>query len=62
VDEKRERQPDDGSRVGCFGWPEGSRLRYYDEEGNRIAKEEWRDLGRRKAEMRKRDKAADATR
>jgi hypothetical protein len=45
-------------RVGRFGWPEGARLRYYDEAGNRISKEEWRELGRRKAEKRKRDKAA----
>ena len=58
VDEKRERQPDDGSRVGRFGWPEGARLRYFDEEGNRISKEEWRELGRRKAERRRRGKTA----
>ena len=58
ADETRERQPDDGLRVGRFGWPEGARLRYYDEAGNRISKEEWRELGRRKAEKRKRDKAA----
>lgn len=58
VDEKRERQPYDGSRAGRFGWPEGARLRYYDEEGNTISKEEWRELGRRKAEKRKRDKTA----
>jgi hypothetical protein len=59
VDEKRERQPEDEPRVGRFGWPEGARLRYYDEEGNRISKEEWRELGRRKAEKRrKRTKAA----
>jgi hypothetical protein len=58
VDDKRERQPDDGSRVGRFGWPEGVRLRYYDEVGNRISKEEWRELGRHKAAKRKRDKAA----
>jgi len=54
LDEKRERQPDDGSQVGRFGWPEGARLRYYDEEGNRISKEEWRELGRRKAQKRRR--------
>ncbi len=54
MDEKRERQPDGEQRVGRFGWPEGARLRYYDEDGNRISKEEWRDLGRRKAEKRKR--------
>jgi hypothetical protein len=54
LDKKRERQPDDESRVGRFGWPEGSKLRYYDEEGNRISKEEWRELGRRKAEKRRR--------
>jgi hypothetical protein len=58
VDEKRERQPDDGSRAGRFGWPEGARLRYFDEDGKRISKEEWRELGRRKAEKRKQDKAA----
>jgi hypothetical protein len=59
VDEQRERQPDEeGSRVGRFGWPEGARLRYYDDEGNIISKEEWRKLGRRKAEKRKRDNAA----
>jgi hypothetical protein len=58
VDDKRERQPDDGSWAGRFGWPEGARIRYYDDEGNAISKEEWRELGRRKAERRKRDKAA----
>jgi hypothetical protein len=58
LDEKRERQPDDESRVGRFGWPEEARLRYYDEDGNRISKEEWRELGRRKAEKRKRTRAA----
>lgn len=58
MDEKRERQPDDESRVDRFGWPEGSRLRYYDEDGNRISKEEWQKLGRRKAEKRKRAKAS----
>ena len=47
-----------GRGLGRFGWPEGARLRYYDEEGNTISKEEWRELGRRKAEKRKRDKAA----
>ena len=59
MDQKRGRQPDDESRAGRFGWPEGARLRYYDEAGNRISKEEWRELGRRKAEKRKRAKAAD---
>src|SRR5215210_5344933 len=49
LDEKRERQPDDESRVGRFGWPEAARLRYFDEDGNRISKEEWRELGRRRA-------------
>ncbi len=59
MDEKREMRPDgDESRVGRFGWPEGARLRYYDEDGNRISKEEWRELGRRRAEKRKRAKAA----
>ena len=58
MDEKRERQPDDESRVGRFGWPEDAKLRYYDEAGKRISKEEWRELGRRKAEKRKRAKAA----
>lgn len=58
LDEERERRPNDESRVGRFGWPEGARLRYYDEDGNRISKEEWRELGRRKAEKRKRAKAA----
>ncbi len=58
VDEKPVRQPYDESRVGRFGWPGGSKLRYYDENGNRISKEEWRELGRRKAEKRKRDKAS----
>ena len=52
MDEQHKRQPDDGLRAGRFGWPEGSRLRYYDEEGNTISKEEWRELGRRKAEKR----------
>ncbi len=53
--EKRERQPDgDESRVDRFGWPEDARLRYYDDSGNRISKEEWRELGRRKAEKRRR--------
>ena len=58
MDEKRERQPDDDSQVGRFGWPEGAGLRYYDEDGNRISKEEWRELGRRKVEKRKRAEAA----
>ena len=58
MDEKRERQPEDEPRAVRFGWPEGARLRYYDDDGNRISKEEWRELGRRKAEKRKRDKAA----
>jgi hypothetical protein len=58
LDEKRERRPDDESRGGRFGWPEGAKLRYYDEDGNRISKEEWREIGRRKAERRKRAKAA----
>jgi hypothetical protein len=57
LDEQRGRQPDDESRVGRFGWPEDARLRYYDEDGNRISKEEWRELGRHKAEKRKRTKA-----
>ncbi len=35
----------------------GAGLRYYDEDGNRISKEEWWELGRRKAEKRKRAKA-----
>ena len=54
MDENRERRPDDGPGEGRFGWPEDARLRYYDEDGNRISKEEWRDLGRRKAEKRRR--------
>ena len=54
MDEKREGHREDESRVGRFGWPEGSRLRYYDENGNRISKEEWRELGRREAEKRRR--------
>ena len=58
LDEKRERRPDDESRAGRFGWPEGARLRYYDDDGNRISKEEWRELGRRKAKKRKRAEAA----
>ena len=58
MDEKRERQPDDESRVDRFGWPENAKLRYYDEHGNRISKEEWRELGRRKAEKRKRAQTA----
>ena len=58
MDEKRESQPDDESRVGRFGWPQDAKLRYYDEAGNTISKEEWRELGRRKAEKRKRAKAA----
>ena len=57
LEEKRGRQPDDESRVGRFGWPEDARLRYYDEDGNIISKEEWRELGRRKAEKRKGTKA-----
>jgi hypothetical protein len=62
VDEKLEGRPDDGSRAGRFGWPEGARLLFYGEEGKTISKEEWRDLGRRKAEKRKRDQAAEAKR
>ena len=58
LDEERERRPDDESRFCRFGWPEGARLRYYDEDGNRISKEEWRELGRRRAEKRKRAKAS----
>ena len=58
MDEKLEGRPDDGSRAGRFGWPEGARLLYYDEEGNTIGKEEWRELGRHKAEKHKRDQAA----
>ena len=53
MDEKRERRPDEDGRVGRFGWPEGARLRYFDEAGNTISKEEWRELGRRKAEKRR---------
>jgi hypothetical protein len=60
LDEQRERQPDDdGSRVGRFGWPGGAKLRYYDGDGNRISKQEWRELGRRKARERGRAEAAD---
>ena len=58
MDEKQERQPDDESRVGRFGWSENARLRYYDEDGNRMSKEEWRELGRRRAEKRRRASAA----
>jgi hypothetical protein len=47
-----------GPRFGRFGWPEDARLRYYDEDGNRISEEEWRELGGRRAEKRKRAKAA----
>jgi hypothetical protein len=54
LDEKRERRPDAESQVGRFGWPEGAGLRYYDGDGNRISKEEWRELGKRKAEKRRR--------
>ena len=46
--------PDDESRVDRFGWPEGAELRYYDGCGNTISKEEWRELGRRRAEERRR--------
>jgi hypothetical protein len=52
--EKREMQPDDELRVGRFGWPEDARLCYYDEDGNRMSREEWRELGRRRAERRRR--------
>ena len=58
MDERREKPPDDESRAGRFGWPEGAGLRYYDEAGNRVSKEEWRELGRRKAEKRKRSEGA----
>jgi hypothetical protein len=58
LDERRGKQTGDESQVGRFGWPEGSGLRYYDEDGNRISREQWRELGRRKAERRKRAKAA----
>jgi hypothetical protein len=58
LDEKREGRPEDGRRDERFGWPEGAGLRYYDEDGNRISEEAWRELGRRKAEGRKRDKAS----
>ena len=58
MDERREGRPDDEGRVGRFGWPGGVRLRYYDEDGNRINKEEWRELGRREAEKRRRAGAA----
>jgi len=60
LDEKRERRAEEEGRVGRFGWAEGAcGLRYYDEDGNRIGKEEWRELGRRKAQKRKRAEAAD---
>ena len=58
MDEKRERRVDEEGRVGRFCWPEGAGLRYYDEAGNMISKEEWRELGRRKAEKRRRAKSA----
>ena len=58
MDEKRERRPDEESRAGRFGWPEGAGLRYYDEAGNMISKEEWQELGRRKAEKRSRARSA----
>jgi hypothetical protein len=58
MDEEREWRSGERPQVGHFGWPEGAKLRYYDEEGNTIGKEEWRDLGRRKAKKRKRDRAA----
>jgi hypothetical protein len=58
MDEEREWRSGERSQIGRFGWPEGAKLRYYDEEGNTIGKEEWRDLGRRKAKKRKRDRAA----
>ncbi len=58
LDEKREGRPDDESRAGRFGWPEGAGLRYYDEDGNRISKEEWRELGRREAERSRRAKSS----
>ena len=58
MDEKRERHPEDGSRADRFGWPEEAGLRYYDEDGNRISREEWRELGRRKAERRRRNRTA----
>ena len=58
MDKRREKQSDDEVRVGRFGWPKGAGLRYYDGDGNRISKEEWRELGRRKAEERKRAEAA----
>ena len=58
MDERRESQPDDESRVGRFGWSKDARLRYYDEDGNTISKEEWREPGRRKAEKRRRARAA----
>jgi hypothetical protein len=54
LDEKRERRDDEEGRVGRFGWPEGAGLRYYDEADNTISKEEWRELGRRKAQRRRR--------
>jgi hypothetical protein len=54
LEDKRDGQPDNGRLSGRFGWPEGARLRYYDEEGNPISKEEWRELGRRKAQKRRR--------
>jgi hypothetical protein len=59
VYEKREGRPDDDLRAGRFGWPGGSKLRYFDGDGNTISKEVWRELGRRKAENRRRTKVAD---
>ena len=46
------------ARSRCHGGRRPAAWRYYDENGNRISKEEWRELGRRKAEKRKRAKSA----
>ena len=58
MDGDREGRPDGERPVGRFGWPEGAGLRYYDDKGNRISKEEWRELGRRRAEERERARAS----
>ena len=50
LDKRREMRPGDDLRVGRFGWRKGAGLRYYDENGDRISKEDWLELGRHRAE------------
>lgn len=45
-----------------FAWPEGAKLKYYDKDGNEVSKEEWRELGCRKAAEREAKPVSDPRR